>query len=235
MLGTSRPPGRSATAGRRAAVAVRAAPSASARRYRRCRSRPIDRFAYEKSFLINVGDEKGRLLDAAVRRADPAAVRWNWAPTAATARCGSPGLPRPAPRSYSVELSPRPTPANAAPASGRTPGCADRVHLRASAPSATAERPSDSAGRTIIRRSDRPSSNSSSSTTTRHALSAIDLLEHRSTRGWLHARSDAWSADNVRSSRRRPSTCAVHATSEQGTELGQPVVEHKTHARSTRR
>jgi catechol O-methyltransferase len=31
----------------------------------------IDRFAYEKSFLINVGDEKGKLLDAAVRRACP--------------------------------------------------------------------------------------------------------------------------------------------------------------------
>lgn len=31
----------------------------------------IDRFAYEKSILINVGDEKGALLDAAVRRADP--------------------------------------------------------------------------------------------------------------------------------------------------------------------
>lgn len=32
----------------------------------------IDKFAYEKSILINVGDEKGALLDAAVRRADPA-------------------------------------------------------------------------------------------------------------------------------------------------------------------
>src|ERR1700704_1893571 len=31
----------------------------------------IDEFAYEQSFLINVGDEKGALLDAAVRRADP--------------------------------------------------------------------------------------------------------------------------------------------------------------------
>lgn len=31
----------------------------------------IDRFAYEKSFLVNVGDEKGVLLDAAVRRSDP--------------------------------------------------------------------------------------------------------------------------------------------------------------------
>jgi catechol O-methyltransferase len=31
----------------------------------------IDRFAYDKSLLINVGDEKGALLDAAVRRADP--------------------------------------------------------------------------------------------------------------------------------------------------------------------
>src|SRR6202022_3978851 len=30
-----------------------------------------DRFGYEKSFLINVGDEKGELLDAAVRRANP--------------------------------------------------------------------------------------------------------------------------------------------------------------------
>jgi catechol O-methyltransferase len=32
----------------------------------------IDRFAYEESFLVNVGDEKGLLLDAAVCRADPA-------------------------------------------------------------------------------------------------------------------------------------------------------------------
>jgi catechol O-methyltransferase len=32
----------------------------------------IDKFAYEKSILINVGDEKGRLLDAGVRRANPA-------------------------------------------------------------------------------------------------------------------------------------------------------------------
>ncbi|ACC40958.1 O-methyltransferase [Mycobacterium marinum M] len=32
----------------------------------------IDKFAYEKSILVNVGDEKGLLLDAAVRRADPA-------------------------------------------------------------------------------------------------------------------------------------------------------------------
>ncbi|SPM42910.1 Predicted O-methyltransferase YrrM [Mycobacterium numidiamassiliense] len=34
----------------------------------------IDKFAYEKSILINVGDEKGELLDAAVRRADPSLV-----------------------------------------------------------------------------------------------------------------------------------------------------------------
>jgi catechol O-methyltransferase len=31
----------------------------------------IDTFAYEKSMLINIGDEKGELLDAAVRAADP--------------------------------------------------------------------------------------------------------------------------------------------------------------------
>jgi catechol O-methyltransferase len=33
--------------------------------------RTIDRFAYSRSFLINVGDEKGALLDAAVVRAKP--------------------------------------------------------------------------------------------------------------------------------------------------------------------
>lgn len=31
----------------------------------------LDRYAYEKSFLVNVGDEKGALLDAAVRRSNP--------------------------------------------------------------------------------------------------------------------------------------------------------------------
>ncbi|SEH79680.1 catechol O-methyltransferase [Mycolicibacterium rutilum] len=34
----------------------------------------IDEFAYERSMLMNVGDEKGALLDAAVSRADPARV-----------------------------------------------------------------------------------------------------------------------------------------------------------------
>ena len=34
----------------------------------------VDRYAYEESFLINVGDEKGAILDAAVRRADPRLV-----------------------------------------------------------------------------------------------------------------------------------------------------------------
>ena len=33
--------------------------------------RAIDRFAYSRSFLINVGDEKGALLDAAIARAKP--------------------------------------------------------------------------------------------------------------------------------------------------------------------
>jgi catechol O-methyltransferase len=31
----------------------------------------LDEFAYEKSFLVNIGDEKGRLLDTAVQRAEP--------------------------------------------------------------------------------------------------------------------------------------------------------------------
>ncbi len=31
----------------------------------------LDEYAYEKSFLVNIGDAKGALLDAAVRRAEP--------------------------------------------------------------------------------------------------------------------------------------------------------------------
>src|SRR5215510_5120516 len=31
----------------------------------------IDQYAYATSFLVNIGDEKGAVLDAAVRRADP--------------------------------------------------------------------------------------------------------------------------------------------------------------------
>jgi catechol O-methyltransferase len=33
--------------------------------------RTIDEFAYERSYLINVGDEKGEILDAAIRRGQP--------------------------------------------------------------------------------------------------------------------------------------------------------------------
>ena len=33
--------------------------------------RVIDDFAYHRSFLINVGDEKGRILDGAIRRTEP--------------------------------------------------------------------------------------------------------------------------------------------------------------------
>src|SRR5688572_11688131 len=36
--------------------------------------RVIDDFAYHRSFLINVGDEKGEILDAAIRRTMPARV-----------------------------------------------------------------------------------------------------------------------------------------------------------------
>jgi catechol O-methyltransferase len=36
--------------------------------------RTIDGFCYEQSFMINVGDEKGEILDAAVRRTDPKLV-----------------------------------------------------------------------------------------------------------------------------------------------------------------
>jgi catechol O-methyltransferase len=36
--------------------------------------RTIDMFCYEQSFMINVGDEKGEILDASVRRTDPKLV-----------------------------------------------------------------------------------------------------------------------------------------------------------------
>ena len=36
--------------------------------------RTIDGFCYERSFMINVGDEKGAILDAAVRRTNPSLV-----------------------------------------------------------------------------------------------------------------------------------------------------------------
>jgi catechol O-methyltransferase len=63
----------------------------------------IDRFAYEKSMLMNVGDEKGELLDAAVLRAAPSLI------LALGTYCGygSLRLARAAPtaRVYSVEFS----------------------------------------------------------------------------------------------------------------------------------
>ncbi|MCX2715156.1 O-methyltransferase [Mycolicibacterium sp. J2] len=63
----------------------------------------IDRFAYEQSFLINVGDEKGMLLDAAVQRANPAVA------LELGTYCGYSALriarAAPAARVFSVELS----------------------------------------------------------------------------------------------------------------------------------
>ncbi|WP_006247440.1 O-methyltransferase [Mycolicibacterium tusciae] len=63
----------------------------------------IDQFAYEKSFLINIGDEKGELLDAAVRRADAALAL----ELGTYCGYGSLRIARAAPtaRVYSVELS----------------------------------------------------------------------------------------------------------------------------------
>lgn len=64
----------------------------------------IDRYAYTESFLINVGDEKGELLDAAVRRAAPALA------LELGTYCGYGALriarAAPAARVYSIELSP---------------------------------------------------------------------------------------------------------------------------------
>lgn len=63
----------------------------------------IDRYSYEKSFLVNVGDEKGKLLDAAVRRSNPRLV------LELGTYCGYGALliakAAPAARVFSVELS----------------------------------------------------------------------------------------------------------------------------------
>src|SRR6185436_13544146 len=63
----------------------------------------VDEFAYEKSLLINIGDEKGELLDAAVRRANPSLA------LELGTYCGYGALriarAAPAARVFSVELS----------------------------------------------------------------------------------------------------------------------------------
>ena len=63
----------------------------------------IDRFAYDQSFLINVGDEKGAILDAAVKRVNPRLV------LELGTYCGYGALrlarAAPAARIYSVELA----------------------------------------------------------------------------------------------------------------------------------
>jgi catechol O-methyltransferase len=63
----------------------------------------IDKFAYEKSMLMNIGDEKGALLDAAVRRAAPSLVL----ELGTYCGYGSLRLARAAPtaRVYSIEFS----------------------------------------------------------------------------------------------------------------------------------
>lgn len=63
----------------------------------------IDKFAYDKSILINIGDEKGGLLDAAVRRANPAVAL----ELGTYVGYGAMRIARAAPsaRVYSVELS----------------------------------------------------------------------------------------------------------------------------------
>ena len=63
----------------------------------------LDEYAYSKSFLVNIGDEKGRLLDAAVVRAHPSLA------LELGTYCGYGALriarAAPAARVYSVELS----------------------------------------------------------------------------------------------------------------------------------
>ena len=83
----------------------------------------IDEFAYEKSFLINVGDEKGELLDAAVRRANPAGAGAGHLLRLRLAADRPRGARRPR---CTPSNSRRPTPKWPG-ASGRTPASSDRV------------------------------------------------------------------------------------------------------------
>ena len=57
--------------GREEAVAPVRARERARRATSTTRSRTIDEFGYEQSFLINVGDEKGEILDAAISRRAP--------------------------------------------------------------------------------------------------------------------------------------------------------------------
>lgn len=93
----------------------------------------IDKFAYEKSFLINVGDEKGALLDAAVVRADPR-LALELGTYCGYGRCASPA-PRRRPGVLGGVL---PTNADIARRIWAHAGVADRITCVA-APSATAD------------------------------------------------------------------------------------------------
>ncbi len=68
----------------------------------------IDRFAYQESILINVGDEKGLLLDAAVRRAMPDSGAGLALELGTYCGYGALRIARAAPqaRVFSVEMSP---------------------------------------------------------------------------------------------------------------------------------
>ena len=52
--------------------------------------RAVDEFCYKRSVMINVGDEKGLILDTAIAAHSRAAC-WSWEPTAATAPCARAG------------------------------------------------------------------------------------------------------------------------------------------------
>ncbi len=68
----------------------------------------IDRFAYQESILINIGDEKGLLLDAAVRRAMPDSGVGLALELGTYCGYGALRIARAAPRArvFSVEMSP---------------------------------------------------------------------------------------------------------------------------------
>ena len=177
----------------------------------------IDEFAYEKSFLINVGDEKGELLDAAVRRANPAAGAG--AGHLLRLRLAA-DRPRGAVGQGVLRRARRPPMPKWRGASGRTPASTTASPVW-SAPSATA-----------ARRSTRwPPSTASppaswtccSSTTTRPPT--CPTCRASCDRGWLH-RGSIVVADNVADSR-LAEVPRVHEREQQGKLFD--TVEHKTH------
>ena len=172
----------------------------------------VDTFAYEKSMLINVGDEKGALLDAAVRRANQQ-LALELGTYCGTARCASPARPR----------RPRCTPSNSPPPTPRWRGASGtRASVTASrawsARSATAGDP----GRAGHRARPRPARSICCSSTTTRGPTFPTCGASSTAAGCIPAPSP-WPITSVSPERRS----TAYMREQQGKLWN--TVEHKTH------